>query len=282
MHLFERECSIQRRHQKIVEEAPSPFAGAALRERLTGAAVAIARATGYSNAGTVEFLVEPDGAFYFIEVNARLQVEHPVTEAITGVDLVAWQLRIAGGEALTLRQEEIVPRGHAIECRLIAEDAANGFVPSGGTVSRLRFPTGPGIRVESGLREGSVISTRYDSLLAKVIAHAEDRDSAIRRMERALCETILLGLPTNLGFLAALVSHDAFCRGETAIDFLPRHGAGLVREPSIARREIVAIALFEAMRHELGRAAIGAEAAASGGGAARDPWDLVRDTRCGL
>ena len=283
VHLFERECSIQRRHQKIVEEAPSPFASAELRERLTSAAVAIARATGYSNAGTVEFLVEPDGAFYFIEVNARLQVEHPVTEAITGVDLVAWQLRIAGGEALTLRQEEIVPRGHAIECRLTAEDAANGFVPASGTVRRLRFPAGPGIRVDSGLREGSVVSTRYDSLLAKVIAHAEDRDAVVRRMERALRESIVLGLPTNLGFLAALVSHDAFRRGETAIDFLSRHGACLVREPALERREIVAIALFEAMRHELDRAAIGADAAATGeGGSARDPWDLVRDTRCGL
>jgi acetyl/propionyl-CoA carboxylase alpha subunit len=282
VHLFERECSIQRRHQKLVEEAPSPFASRELRERLTSAAVAIARATGYSNAGTVEFLVEPDGTFYFIEVNARLQVEHPVTEAITGVDLVAWQLRIAGGEALALRQDEIVPRGHAIECRLIAEDAANGFVPASGAVRRLRFPAGPGVRVDSGLREGSVISTRYDSLLAKVIAHAEDRNAAIRRMERALCESIFLGLPTNLAFLAALVSHDAFRRGDTTIDFLTRYGAELVREPSIERREIVAIALFEAMRHELDRATIGADGAAGDGAALRDPWDLVRDTRCGL
>ncbi len=280
LHLFERECSIQRRHQKIVEESPAPGIDDDLRSKLTSAAIAIARATHYTNAGTVEFLVESDGTFYFIEVNARLQVEHPVTEAVTGIDLVAWQLRIASGERLAMTQSDITARGHAIECRVTAEDSRGGFLPAAGVLARASFPRGAGIRVDSGVRDGDVITPRYDSLLAKIIVHAENRGVAIRRMERALAETVLLGIPTNIDFLSALVRDEDFRRGATSIEFLASRTERLCAEAPISKRDAIAIALFEAMRGSLGAGGAGRGGRDGADVAAHDPWDLIRDFRC--
>jgi acetyl/propionyl-CoA carboxylase alpha subunit len=275
--LPERECSIQRRHQKLIEESPSPAVGEALRGRLEAAAVAIAETARYENVGTVEFLVDANGAYTFLEVNARLQVEHPVTEAVTGLDLVAWQLRIASGERIPDRLADLAPCGHAIECRVHAEDPASGFLPVAGRAERFVVPAGPGVRVDTGLRAGDGVSTRYDSLVAKLIVHAEDRPAAVARMAGALRETILLGFPSNLGFLRATVDHPAFRRGETSTAFLEEQMADLVGEPAPAAADLVAIALFEAMRGAL------AERSAGGprDGAARDPWSLVRGFRSG-
>jgi len=281
LHLFERECSIQRRHQKILEESPAPGIGDDLRGKLVSAAIAIARATGYTNAGTVEFLVGPDGGFYFIEVNARLQVEHPVTEAVTGVDLVQWQLRVAAGESLSMRQHDISARGHAIECRVTAEDPRRGFLPAAGVLARADFPRGAGVRVDSGIRAGDSVTTRYDSLLAKLVVHAENREAAIRRMERALAETILIGIPTNIDFLSALVRDPEFRRGATSIDFLASRGESLCAEPAITRRDAIAIALFEALRGTLGAGSAGGGRGLDGAERpSRDPWELAPDFRC--
>jgi acetyl/propionyl-CoA carboxylase alpha subunit len=206
-HLGERDCSLQRRHQKLVEESPSPAVGPDLRERLGGAAVAIALEAGYVGAGTAEFLLLPDGSFRFLEMNARLQVEHPVTEAVTGVDLVHAQLAIADGEALPAAARDVAPRGHAIEARVYAEDPANGFLPTGGRVERLALPAWPGVRVDTALREGDVVTPAYDPLLAKVIAHAADRTTALLRLRAALEEVVVLGVVTNLGFLLEVLAH---------------------------------------------------------------------------
>ncbi len=230
--LGERECSVQRRHQKLVEEAPSPFMTAGLRARLEQAAVAIAREAGYRNAGTVEFLVDADRNWYFLEVNARLQVEHPVTELVTGTDLVATQLRIAAGERLPAGRAargaaRAVPiRGHAIECRVCAEDPAAGFRPTPGPILTLVEPGGPGVRVDSGLRAGWRVPAEYDPLLAKVIVHAQSRDDALARMREALAQYVILGCRTNLEFLHAVVRHDAFRAGDTTTQFIGRYFAG--------------------------------------------------------
>lgn len=213
VHLYERECSVQRRHQKLVEESPAPALDPPTRTALTAAAVRGARAIAYTNAGTMEFLLAPDGRFYFLEMNTRLQVEHPVTEEVTGTDLVVAQLRVASGEPLPWRQEEIVPRGAAIECRVYAEDPARGFLPSPGTITRLVLPTGEGIRVESGVVEGSVVTVHYDPLLAKIIARGPDRAAAIARMEAALAGTVIDGVRTTVPFLQRVVAHPAFRAG---------------------------------------------------------------------
>jgi acetyl-CoA carboxylase biotin carboxylase subunit len=212
VHLHERECSIQRRHQKLVEESPAPGLGAALKERLTAAAMAGARAVGYVNAGTVEFIVHGD-AFYFLEMNTRLQVEHPVTEAVTGVDMVQAQLRVAAGEPLPWRQEDIVPRGASIECRVYAEDPARNFLPSPGRVTRLALPDGPGIRVDSGVAEGVEVSVHYDPLLAKLIATGSTRGEAIERMTRALDDFAVDGVKTVIPFHQRVMRHPAFRAG---------------------------------------------------------------------
>ncbi len=280
----ERECSIQRRHQKLVEESPSPAVDAGLRVRLEEAAVAIASAARYSGAGTIEFLVEPSGAYFFLEVNARLQVEHPVTEAVTGLDLVAWQLRIAGGETLPADLAGVAPRGHAIECRVTAEDASRGFLPAAGRVERFVAPAGPGIRVDSGIRTGDAISPRYDSLVAKVIAHGEDRSASIRRMAHALRETVLLGLPSNLNFLFAVIDHPAFRRGETTTGFVEDHGAALLPSGPAGDRELAAIALFETLLGPPAARGSSAGARTSPAGEPRerfDPWERATDFRCG-
>jgi acetyl-CoA carboxylase biotin carboxylase subunit len=224
VHLFERECSIQRRHQKLVEESPSVALDPELRERMGRAAVQVARAVDYTSTGTVEFLFD-GGDFYFLEMNTRIQVEHPVTELVTGIDLVAWQLRIARGERLSFQQEDLVQQGHAIECRLYAEDAAKGFMPSSGRVRRLELPSGPGVRVDAGIYEGCEVTTHYDPILAKVITWGEDRDAARRRMVDALEETSILGIQTSIPYLRDVLEHPKFVSGETTTGFLDTYFA---------------------------------------------------------
>ena len=223
IHLGERDCSVQRRHQKVVEEAPSPAVDAGLRHRMGSAAVAAARAIGYRGAGTVEFLLGADGAFYFLEMNTRLQVEHPVTEAITGLDLVAWQLEVAADHRLPLTQEQVVFSGHAIEVRLYAEDAYAGFLPQTGRIDVWRPATGPGVRIDHGMTEGLAISPFYDPMLAKVIAHGATREEAHARLLRALAETVVLGPTTNRHFLIRLLEHPEFAAGEATTAFLGKH-----------------------------------------------------------
>jgi acetyl-CoA/propionyl-CoA carboxylase biotin carboxyl carrier protein len=221
VHLGERECSLQRRHQKVVEEAPSPVVPEELRTRMGAAAVALARACGYEGAGTVEFITPADaGEFFFLEMNTRLQVEHPVTELVYGVDLVELQLRVAAGEPVALEQDYLVPRGHAVEARLYAEEPAAGFLPATGTVRRYREPAGA--RVDSGIRLGSEVSTSYDPLLAKVIVHAPDREGALARLDRALAELELVGVSTNAAFTRALLAREDVRAGRQDTALLER------------------------------------------------------------
>jgi acetyl-CoA carboxylase biotin carboxylase subunit len=223
VHLFERECSIQRRHQKLIEESPSAAVNDDLRSALTGAAVRAAKAIGYVNAGTVEFLLAPDGRFYFLEVNTRLQVEHPVTEFVTGLDLVRLQILVAAGESLPSEVRNASQRGHAIEARLCAEDPGQGYLASAGTLHRFRLPEGAGVRVDSAIGETAVISPYYDSLLAKVIAYAPTRAEAARRLSRALAGAHIHGLRTNRELLVRTLEHPDFLNGRTDTHFLIRH-----------------------------------------------------------
>jgi acetyl-CoA carboxylase biotin carboxylase subunit len=203
VHLFERECSIQRRHQKVVEESPSPLVSPELRERMGAMALALVKRVGYVNAGTLEFLVDASGQPYFLEMNTRLQVEHPVTEMVTGVDLVRLQIRIAEGDRLPFRQADLAQRGHAIECRVYAEDPDQGFLPSPGRITALRAPGGPGVRDDSGVYEGYEVPVHYDPLVSKLVVWAESRAAAIERMRRAVSEYRLLGIRTTLPFSSA-------------------------------------------------------------------------------
>jgi acetyl/propionyl-CoA carboxylase alpha subunit len=225
IHLLERECSIQRRHQKIIEETPSPALTPELREEMGKAAVAAARASGYVNAGTVEFLVDHDSKFYFLEVNTRLQVEHPITEMITGIDLVRQQIEIAAGNTLKLSQADIVGRGHAIECRIYAEDPLSDFLPSSGKIAFVREPRGPGIRNDSGVYSGYTVPMEYDPILSKLITHAESRQECIGRMSRALKDYVILGVLTPIPLLIDILSSEAFIKGETYTDFIDTHFA---------------------------------------------------------
>lgn len=215
VHLFERECSVQRRHQKIIEESPSPLLTPTLREQMGAAAVAAAQAVHYTNAGTVEFIFDPEHAtFHFLEMNTRLQVEHPVTELVTGLDLAQWQIRVAAGGRFPYRQAQLSQRGHAIECRIYAEDPANHFLPSTGRLLAVTHPEGPGIRIDSSMAAGLEVSHHYDPLLAKLIVHAEDRPAAIRRMAAALRETVVHGVTTNIDFLQDVLAHADFAAGK--------------------------------------------------------------------
>ena len=223
VHLFERECSIQRRHQKIIEETPSPAVDARLRSEMGQAAVAAARAAGYVNAGTVEFIVDREGNFYFLEVNTRLQVEHPITEMITGMDLVRHQIDIASGKGLSLTQEDLSGTGHAIECRIYAEDPQRNFMPSPGRIVFLREPAGPGIRNDCGVYSGFEVPVEYDPILSKLVVHAETRDAAIRRMICALRSYAVLGVKTPIAFLIDILSSNHFREGETYTDFIDTH-----------------------------------------------------------
>jgi propionyl-CoA carboxylase alpha chain/3-methylcrotonyl-CoA carboxylase alpha subunit/acetyl-CoA/propionyl-CoA carboxylase biotin carboxyl carrier protein len=244
IHLGERECSIQRRFQKLIEESPAPGLAPALRERICAAAVRLARAAGYVNAGTVECIVSPEGEFFFLEMNTRLQVEHPVTEMVTGLDLVELQLRVAQGEPLGIAQDDVRSAGHAIECRILAEDADAGFVPDTGHVLLLRTPQGPGVRFDIGVTEGAAVTADFDSMLAKLVVHGADRRLAISRMRCALAETAMLGVTINSDYLARVLQHPAFGRGETDTGFLERHRAELVPAPlgDAERQVLLAVA----------------------------------------
>jgi acetyl-CoA carboxylase biotin carboxylase subunit len=271
LHLGERECSIQRRHQKMIEEAPSVAVTPELRGRMGAAAVAAATAAGYTNAGTCEFLLDSTGAFYFLEMNTRIQVEHPVTELVTGVDLVQWQLRIAAGERLPFSQAELVPRGWAMECRITSEDPANGFLPSTGRVQYLHLPSGPGVRWDGGIEMGSEISLYYDPMLAKLIVHAPTREEAIARMHRALLELTIEGVDTSRDFHLRMLEHDDFRRGAIEIQWLERHLDELTgRRPArdaIVKAAIAAVLLAERDRAMPARVTNGqAPAAAAGSG----------------
>jgi 3-methylcrotonyl-CoA carboxylase alpha subunit len=281
VHLFERDCSLQRRHQKIIEEAPAPGLPAETRARMGEAAVAAARAVGYVNAGTVEFLLDEAGGFYFIEMNTRLQVEHPVTELITGQDLVEWQLRVAAGEPLPLDQERITASGHAFEARIYAEDPARGYLPSAGQLERLRFPQpSASLRVETGVEEGDTVTPFYDPMIAKLVVHGPDRGAALRRLEAALDACMIVGPTTNLGFLRAVAGTPAFARGAVDTGWLDREGSASLAPPSIGDEHFVLAALAAA-----------AELAEAGGARAKsspdrtspwsrtDGWRLNRPNR---
>jgi 3-methylcrotonyl-CoA carboxylase alpha subunit len=274
VHLFERECSVQRRHQKIVEETPSPLLDAELRQRMGEASVAAVRAVGYVNAGTLEFLVDPaDRSFYFLEMNTRLQVEHPITEQVTGVDLVKLQIRVAAGQPIPFRQEQVGQRRHAIECRIYAEDPANGFMPSVGKVLRAVEPVGPGVRVDAGVTTGDEVTVHYDPMIAKLITLGEDRADAVRKMDWALSHYVILGLTTNIPFLHALINHEVFRRGEATTDFVDQHFAAW--QPPAGDPPDLALAAA-ALAELLEGAAAGAAPAAAGGVAQGDPYSPWR------
>ena len=247
VHLFERECSTQRRHQKIIEESPSPIVSEIMRAEMGASAVSAAQAVGYTNAGTVEFIATDDGDYYFLEMNTRLQVEHPVTEMVTGLDLVALQFQIASGEKLPFTQDDLTQTGHAIECRIYAEDPHNQFLPAIGTVQTFVPPTGNGVRVDSGIQSGDDITIHYDPMIAKLIVHDRDRASAIRRMLNALRQTVILGTTTNLDFLLALVDHPAFREGHVHTRYVDDNLAELLPDTL----ELDDIALIVAALHDM-------------------------------
>jgi acetyl/propionyl-CoA carboxylase alpha subunit len=243
VHLFERECSIQRRHQKIVEESPSQALDPELRAKMGETAIKVIQASGYNNAGTVEFLLDKNKNFYFLEVNARLQVEHPVTEFITGIDLVHQQIAIASGEKLTIFQDDLEQKGHAIECRIYAEDPFKNFLPSAGKVHFLKEPSGPGVRHDCGIYSGCDVPIFYDPILAKLIVWAEDRPKSQQRMICALDDYVILGIQTTIGFLKDVIAHPKFQAGETTTSFIDKYFAEWRgKEKAEEARLIVALA----------------------------------------
>ena len=273
VHLFERECSVQRRHQKIIEESPSPAITADVRRRMGDAAVAAARAAGYRNAGTIEFLVEGEGEhaqFYFLEMNTRLQVEHPVTEAVAGVDLVRAQFIVADGGRLPWTQDTLAQRGHAIECRVYAEDPAHGFLPQAGPLRLYREPSGPGVRVDSGVTEGDVVGVNYDPLLAKLIVHAETREAARMRAVAALRSYPVLGTRTNIPFLLSLLELPAFRAGSLHTGMIEEHMSHMAE--FAAPDEVPAEALVAAA---LAAAPLAGTARNGAAQADNDPWSTL-------
>ncbi|MCW9045766.1 MAG: ATP-grasp domain-containing protein [Alphaproteobacteria bacterium] len=243
VHLFERECSVQRRFQKIIEESPSPALSDELRQKICNVAVGITKASKYLNAGTVEFILAPDAEFYFLEMNTRLQVEHPVTEMITGVDLVVEQITLAEGKGLSLSQDQITATGHSIECRVYAEDADEGFLPAIGNILSLKEPTGPGVRVDSGIVEGGSVTASFDPMLSKVITHGKDRNQAIGRAIMALNNTAILGVTTNTAYMARVLDHQAFRSGSYHTGTLEEAQAELVpSDLELSDEEVVLVA----------------------------------------
>ena len=272
VYLFERDCSVQRRHQKVLEEAPAPGMDAARRRAMGETAVAAARAIGYVGAGTVEFISEQDGRFYFMEMNTRLQVEHPVTEMITGIDLVEWQLRVAAGEPLPRAQHQLTLAGHAIEARIYAEDPDRGFLPSIGRIAHLRAPAAVGgVRVDTGVREGDEISPHYDPMIAKLIVHGEDRSTALRRLSEALAGYEIVGVATNVAFLQRVVAHDAFASARLDTGLIGRHHAELFPPESAPSTPVlVAAALGETLA-----ITARADAVAKASGDPHSPWHVI-------
>ncbi|HEX9056564.1 MAG TPA: biotin/lipoyl-containing protein, partial [Ktedonobacterales bacterium] len=253
LHLGERECSIQRRHQKVIEETPSTALTPDLRARMAAAALTVGRQLNYTSAGTVEFVLDPDGGFYFLEVNTRLQVEHPVTELVTGLDLVRWQILVAEGYPLPLTQDEITFQGHAVEARIYAEDPARGYLPATGHIALWREPEGDGVRVDSGIQTGDTISAHYDPLLAKLSAHGADRAEALRRLDRALSDTVLFGVRDNIPLLRRTLLHPAHLAGQISTRFLERHASDLLAAPTDAPREMgIALAAVAAALQRVG------------------------------
>ncbi len=249
IHLGERECSVQRRHQKLIEESPSPAVTPELRTAMGQAAVQAAKSVGYVSAGTVEFLLDPSGRFYFLEMNTRLQVEHPVTELVYGIDIVREQLRIAAGKSTSVSTGSLSPRGHAIECRITAEDPFAGFLPGTGRVDYFRAPTGPGVRWDGGIETGVEVGMFYDSLLGKLIAWGETRERAIRRMSRALDELVIVGVPTSQAFHRRVMADAAFNSGRYDIEYLEREGAGIL-EVGLDEVELERIAVAAALAED--------------------------------
>ena len=279
VHLFERDCSIQRRHQKVLEEAPAPGITDETRSAMGDAAISAARAIEYTGAGTVEFIADSDGAFYFMEMNTRLQVEHPVTELVTGQDLVEWQLRVAAAERLPASQDQLAINGHALEARIYAEDPDNSFLPSTGSLSHLQFPAeNHQVRVDTGVRQGDSISVHYDPLIAKLIVRGDDRKSCLHRMLQALGETQVAGVTTNVDFLAAVISHEAFQAANFDTGFIERHQADLFRDREAVPPDILCLAvLYQALR----RASLARRTAASSADP-MSPWWATDNWRLNL
>jgi acetyl/propionyl-CoA carboxylase alpha subunit len=275
VHLFERECSLQRRHQKVVEESPSPTLAPGVRERMGLAAIAAAKAAGYRNAGTIEFLLEGEGddaRFYFLEMNTRLQVEHPVTEAVTGVDLVRAQLEVAAGAPLPWTQESLRQRGHAIECRIYAEDPSSDFLPQAGPLLLYREPSGPGIRIDAGVVEGDEIGVNYDPMLAKLVAAAETRAAALQRAVAALRAFPILGIRTNIPFLLRVLQHPEVERGATHTAFLDERLGELTAPAKPSPEALAAAAIADsASNRPKGTQGIG------GGSSPADPWTSLEN-----
>jgi len=257
VHLFERDCSIQRRHQKVIEETPAPRYSDELRRRMAAAAVAAARGVDYRSAGTVEFIVTPENDFYFLEMNTRLQVEHPITEEVTGVDLVRAQLAVASGAPMPWTQEDLRQRGHAIEVRIYAEDPDDRFLPQSGRIAFYREPSGPGVRVDAGVTQGTEIGVSFDPMLAKLICHAESRDAAIDRLDRALRDYIVLGTRTNISWLRRVVTHPAFRDGLVSTRFLEDHAESLVRTTPEVVKAIASVLASIPQRRDVGRRSAG-------------------------
>jgi 3-methylcrotonyl-CoA carboxylase alpha subunit len=280
VHLFERDCSLQRRYQKVIEEAPAPGMSAARRTEIGAAAIAAAKSIDYVGAGTVEFIVDAgaggaDGPFYFMEMNTRLQVEHPVTEMITGYDLVEWQLRVASCEAIPVAQKDIGQTGHAVEARLYAEDPERDFLPAGGRLTHLDWPAGEGIRIDTGVREGDSIAVEYDPLIAKLIAHGADREIALRRLHNALIQLQLVGPITNQAFLAKALDHPSFLAGDIDTNFIAKHLAELV-PPSPSADDAMLVAALAYLLDERGRVQT------SSAGDTHSPWQAIDGWRPNL
>lgn len=278
LHLYERDCSTQRRHQKIIEESPSPLLTSDMRSEMGQAAVAAAQAVNYVNAGTVEFIVTETGQFYFLEMNTRLQVEHPVTEMVTGIDIVKLQLQIAGGDAIPFTQADVIQQGHAIECRIYAEDARNQFLPAIGTIQRFEPAYATGVRVDSGIQSGDEITIHYDPMIAKLIVHDSTRTGAIQRMQQTLRDTVILGTTTNIDFLQVLLAHPAFVSGAVTTRFVDDNLQTLLPdEGELPHLALIATALSESSKTQDTKTALTGQSDDD----AYSPWNHADNFRIG-